>query len=34
MLPVAFVGSLYKAHAGLCSKIADVHVIEVHVVRT
>ena len=34
MLPVTFVGSLYKTHAALCSKIADVHGIEVHDVRT
>ena len=30
MPPVTFVGVLYKAHAVLCSKIADVHGIEVH----
>jgi len=34
MLPVTFVGGLYKTHAVLCSKIADVHGIEVHNVRT
>ena len=34
MLQVSFVGSLYKTHAVLCSKIADVHGIEVHDVRT
>jgi len=34
MLPVTFVGSLYKTHDVLCSKIADVHGIEVHDVRT
>jgi len=31
---VTFVGSLYKCHAILCSKIVDVHGIEVHEVRT
>jgi len=34
MLPVAFVGSLYKTHAILCSKLTDVHGIEVCNVRT
>jgi len=34
MLPVTFVGSLCKTHAVFCSKIADVHGIEVHDVRT
>ena len=36
MSPVTFVGSLCKIHAEglLCSKIADVHGIEVHDVRT
>jgi len=34
ILPVTFVGSLYKTHAVLCSKIADVHGIEVPDVRT
>jgi len=34
MLPVTFVGSPYKMHSGLCSKIADVHGIEVPDVRT
>jgi len=34
MLPVTFVGSLYKAHAVLRSKIADVHGKEVHDVWT
>jgi len=34
MLTVTFVGSLYKTHAILCSKIADVYGIEVHDVRT
>ena len=34
MPPVTFVGSLCKIHAELCSKIADVHGIEVHNVRT
>jgi len=34
MPPVTFVGVLYKAHAVLCSKIADVHGIEVHDVLT
>jgi len=34
MLPVTFVGSLYKTHAVLFSKIADVHGIEVRDVRT
>jgi len=30
MPPVMFVGSLYKAHAVKCSKIADVHGKKVH----
>ena len=30
---VNFVGSLYKTHAALCSKIADVYGIEVREVR-
>ena len=34
MLLVTFAGSLYKTHAVLCSKIADVREIEVHDVRT
>jgi len=34
MPAVTFVGSLCKIHAVLCSKIADVHGIEVHDVRT
>jgi len=34
MPPVNFVGSLCQIHAVLCSKIADVHGIEVHDVRT
>jgi len=34
MPPVTFVVSLYKTHAVLCSKIADVHGIEVHNIRT
>jgi len=34
MLPVTFVGSLYKTDAVFCSKIADVHVLEFHDVRT
>jgi len=34
MLPVTFVGSLYKTYAVLGSKIADVHGIEAHDVRT
>jgi len=33
MLPVTFVGNLYKTHAVLCSKIADVHGTEVHDIR-
>jgi len=33
-MPVTFLGSLCKIHAVLCSKIADVHGIEVHYVRT
>jgi len=32
-LPATFVGSLYKTHAVLRSKSADVHWIEVHDVR-
>jgi len=34
MPSVTFVGSLCKTYAVLCSKIADVHGIEVHDVRT
>jgi len=34
MLPVTFVGRLYKTHAVLCSKITDVHGIEVCDIRT
>jgi len=34
MPPGMFVGSLYKAHAVKCSKIADVHGKEVHDIRT
>ena len=34
MLPATLVGSLCKTHAVLCSKIADVHAIEVRDVRT
>jgi len=34
MLPVTFVGSLCKTHAIMCSKIADVHGIEVRDVRS
>ena len=34
MPPVTFDSSLYKTHALLCSKIAVVHAIEVHEVRT
>jgi len=34
ILPVTFVGSLYKAHAVFCSKIANVDGIEVHEIRT
>ena len=34
MLPVTLVGSLYKTHAVLCSKIADMHGVEVHDFRT
>jgi len=34
MLPVTFVGRLYKTHAVLCSKIADTHGIKVYDVRT
>ena len=34
MRPITFVGSLCNIHAALCSKIADVHGIEVHDVRT
>jgi len=34
MPPVTFVGSLCKIRAILCSKIADIHGIEVHDVRT
>jgi len=33
MLPVTFVGSLYKTHVALCSNIGDVHGIEYHDVR-
>ena len=33
MPPVTFIGSLCKIHVVLCSKIADVHGIEVHDVR-
>ena len=34
MLPETFDGSLCKTHAVTCSKIVDVHGIEVHDVRT
>jgi len=34
MPPVTFVGSLCKIHAVLCSKIVDVHGIEVHDIPT
>jgi len=34
MSPVTSVGSLYKTQAVFCSKIADVHGIEVHEVPT
>ena len=34
MPPVTVVGSQYKTHAVLCSKIIDVHGIEVYDVRT
>ena len=34
MPPVTFDGTLYKTHAVLCSKIAVVHAIQEHDVRT
>ena len=34
MPPVMFVGNLKKTHTVLRSKIADVHLIEIHSVRT